>query len=63
MCCDYKISTELTAEEQMLAEAAREASRDAVKRAFAAGLSIAVVKDGKVVQIAPDGSERVLEDA
>lgn len=61
MCCDYKISTELTDEERMLAEAAREASRDAVKRAFAAGLSIAIVKDGKLVQVAPDGTETILE--
>lgn len=45
----------------MLAEAAREASRDAVKRAFAAGLSIAIVKDGKLVQVAPDGTETILE--
>lgn len=61
MVGEYTISTELTDEEKMLAEAAREASRDAVKRAFAAGLSIAVVKDGNLVQIAPDGTESILE--
>lgn len=62
MCCDYKISTELTDEERMLAEAAREASRDAVKRAFAAGLSITIARDGKLVEIAPNGKERIVGD-
>lgn len=60
MCCDYKISTELTAEEQMLAEAAREASRDAVKRAFAAGLSITIARDDQLVEISPDGTEKIV---
>lgn len=45
----------------MLAEAAREASRQAVRETFAAGLPIAIVKDGKVVQVAPDGTETVVE--
>lgn len=62
MVCEYTISTELSQEEKMLAEVAREASRDAVKRAFAAGLSIAVIKDGKLVQISPDGTETFLEE-
>lgn len=62
MVCEYTISTELSQEEKMLAEAAREASRDAVNRAFAAGLSIAVIKDGKLVQISPDGTETFLEE-
>ena len=34
------------AEAEMLARCARECSRDAVRRAFAAGLSITVVRDG-----------------
>lgn len=46
----------------MLAEAAREASRDAVKRAFAAGLSITIAKDGKLVEISPDGTETIVGD-
>jgi len=44
----------------MLAEAAREASREAVARTFAAGLSITVAKDGKLMRIAPDGTETVI---
>ena len=47
----------------MLAEAAKAASREAVAQAFAAGLSIVVARDGKLVRIAPDGTETVLEDA
>ncbi len=46
----------------MLAEAAREASRDAVNRAFAAGLSITIAKDGKLVEISPDGTETIVGD-
>ena len=46
----------------MLAEAARAASRAAVAQTFAAGLSIVVAKNGKLVRIAPDGTEIVLED-
>lgn len=61
MVCEYTFSTELTREEKMLAEAAREASRQAVRETFAAGLPIAIVKDGKVVQVAPDGTETVVE--
>ena len=53
---------ELTGEAKMLAEAARAASREAVAQAFAAGLSITVENDGKIVKIAPDGSETVLGD-
>ena len=58
----YRITTELTGEAKMLAEAAKAASREAVAQAFAAGLSIVVAKDGKLVRIAPDGTETVLED-
>lgn len=62
MVCEYTISTELSQEEKMLAEAAREASRDAVNRAFAAGLSITIAKDGKLVEISPDGTETIVGD-
>ena len=50
-------------EDRRLAAAAKAASRDAVAQAFAAGLSIVVAKGGKLVRIAPDGTETVLEDA
>ena len=46
----------------MLAEAAKAASHAAVAQAFAAGLSIVVAKNGKLVRIAPDGTETVMED-
>lgn len=46
----------------MLAQAAREASRDAVKRAFAAGLSITIAKNGKIVEVSPDGTETIIGD-
>ena len=46
----------------MLAEAAKAASRDAVRQAFDAGLSITVAKNGKLVRIAPDGTETILGD-
>ena len=48
------------AEEMKLAACARAASRDAVKAAFAAGLSITIAKGDKVVEVAPDGSEKVI---
>jgi len=43
-----------------LAACARAASRDAVKAAFAAGLSITIAKGDKIVEVAPDGSEKVI---
>ncbi len=60
--CEYKVVEELTGEAKMLAEAAKAASREAVAKAFAAGLSILVGKDGKLVRIDPDGTETVLGD-
>ncbi len=60
--CEYRVVKELTGEAKMLAEAAKAASREAVAQAFAAGLSILVGKDGKLVRIAPDGTETVLGD-
>ncbi len=58
----YRVVKELTGEAKMLSEAAKAASRAAVAKAFAAGLSIVVGKDGKLVRIAPDGTETVLRD-
>lgn len=62
MSGNYTIATELSPEAKVLAEAAKAASREAVAKAFADGLSIVVAKDGKLVRIAPDGTETVLED-
>ena len=59
---DDRCQTELSAEEKKLAAAAAAASRDAVQAAFAAGLSITVGKNGKLVEIAPDGTETVIGD-
>ena len=58
----YTIKTELSDEEKKLAAAAAAASRDAVRAAFAAGLPITVGKNGKLVEIAPDGTETVIGD-
>jgi len=56
---NYIVRVELTAEEKKLAAAAAAASREAVKAAFAAGLSITIGKNGKLVEVAPDGTETV----
>ena len=58
----YTIKTELSDEEKKLAAAAAAASREAVQAAFAAGLSITVGKNGKLVEIAPDGTETIIGD-
>ena len=44
-----------------LAQSAAEASREAVARAFAAGLSVTVAREGKVIELSPDGTERVVK--
>lgn len=62
MCKNYTVETTLTGEAKMLAEAAKAASRAAVAKAFAAGLSIVISKDGKIVRVAPDGTETILEE-
>ena len=62
MSGNYTIATELSGEAKILAEAAKVASREAVAQAFAAGLSIVVAKEGKLVRIAPDGTETVIRD-
>jgi len=43
--------------DQKLAAAAKACSEDAVNRAFAAGLSILVARDGQLVRLFPDGRE------
>jgi len=59
---DYIVKTELSNEEKKLVAAAEAASREAVQAAFAAGLSITVGKNGKLVKIAPDGTETIIGD-
>lgn len=59
---NYIVRTELTDEEKKLAAAAASASRDAVQAAFAAGLSITIGKNGKLVEVAPDGTETIIGD-
>ena len=49
-------------EDRRLAAAAKAASRDAVAKAFAAGLSITIYRDGKIIRIAPDGTETEVDD-
>jgi len=56
----YVIKTELDEEEKKLVACAKAASRDAVRAAFAAGLSITIGRDGKIIQVAPDGTETII---
>ena len=49
------------AEDAMYARIAKEASRRAVERTWAAGLPITVLKDGNIVDIYPDGHEVIIE--
>ena len=44
-----------------LAASAAAASREAIAEAFAAGLSVTVVRNGRIVRIAPDGAETPVE--
>lgn len=62
MCENYRVVTELSPEAKKLAEAAKLASRAAVAETFAAGLSIVVGENGKLVRIAPDGTRTILGD-
>ena len=40
-----------------LSEPAAVASHDAIARAFAAGLTVTVMRGGKIVRVSPDGTE------
>ena len=51
--CRQARAAGMTGEAKVLAEAAKAASRAAVAQACAAGLSIVVAKNGKLVRIAP----------
>lgn len=59
---EVKYCRELSPEEQMLADAAREASAKAVAETFALGLPITVAKGDKIVRIYPDGKEEIIGD-
>lgn len=56
----YIVKTEPNEEDKILAACAKAASQDAVRAAFAAGLSITIAKGDKIVRIAPDGTETVI---
>ena len=49
-------------EAKMLARCASEASRLAVMDAWSKGLSVTVVEDGNVIQIAPDGTKTFVKE-
>ncbi|MCQ2392828.1 MAG: hypothetical protein MJ249_00945 [Kiritimatiellae bacterium] len=55
----------MTELDKRLAQSAAAASRKAIEKAFAAGLSITVLRGNRIVEVAPDGTEKligVLED-
>ena len=47
---------------QKLAASAKAASREAIRESFAAGLSITVLRGNRVVEVAPDGTETLIEE-
>jgi len=49
-----------TEEELALISSARVASSKAIRTSKAMGLSVKVIHDNKIIEIAPDGSERVV---
>ena len=58
-----KISNEeLSREAKILAELAPKASMEAVRTAWARGLSVTVLEDGKIVSIAPDGTRTFVKE-
>ena len=50
----------MTLDERLAASAAA-ASREAIAQAFAAGLSIRVLRGNRIVDVAPDGTETLVE--
>jgi len=46
----------------MLARLAPKASMEAVRAAWARGLSVTVLEDGKIVSIAPDGTRTFVKE-
>lgn len=53
---------EQTDEDRRLAKAAADASQRAIAEAFAAGLSITVVRGNRIVRVAPDGTETFVQN-
>ena len=51
----------MTELEKKLMASAEAASREAVERAFAAGFSVTVLRDNRIVRVAPDGTETLVE--
>jgi hypothetical protein len=51
----------LTEEEKRLAASAAAASHAAIADAFARGLSITVLRGNRIVRVAPDGTETLVE--
>ena len=54
----------MTAEERakVFAASAAAASREAIAESFAAGLSITVQRGNRIVEVAPDGTETLIEE-
>ena len=57
-----KYIRELSELEKKLAASAAAASREAIKDAFARGLSITVLRGNRIVRVAPDGTETFVEE-
>lgn len=52
----------MTEFEKRLAASAAAASKEAIEKAFAAGLSITVQRGNRIVEVAPDGTETLIEE-
>lgn len=50
----------MTELEKKLTESAAAASREAIAKTFAAGLSIVVLRGDRLVRVAPDGTETLI---
>lgn len=48
-------------EDRILAESARRGSEEAVRQTLAAGIPITILRNGEIVEIWPDGSEKVMK--
>ncbi len=53
---------EQTEEDRLLAKAAADASQRAIAEAFAAGLSITILRGNRIVRVAPDGTETFVQN-
>lgn len=48
-------------EDRILAESARRGSEEAVRQTLAAGIPITILRGNEIVEIHPDGSEKVVK--